>query len=202
MLKKYQAQKTIAWNLLFRLFKANKIFGRVFFTLFLMMPFLCFSQEIEAPSYSGVIPEILIRPSRETLPIYPVDAVIGQLGEGDASYAANTYARGVLRDLTRMNKEAETLQNLSPDSLNESMTKLGEVKPRKVRLGGGRDEIDGSVSFLFRFMGSENELSGELYIRNEENKWKLEDIILEDPRKLSIGSESFTATYTPYERFY
>jgi hypothetical protein len=51
-------------------------------------------------------------------------------------------------------------------------------------------------------MGSENELSGELYIRDEEGKWKAEDIILEDPQKLSISSGSFTAAYTPYDRFY
>jgi hypothetical protein len=180
------------------------IFIFLFFliAIFLMTPFLCFSQEREEPSYSGVIPEVLMRPSREKEPFYPVDAVIGLLGNGDVSYAANMYARGVLRDLMRANREAETLQNLSPDSLNEAMTKLSEVTPRKVRLGGGREETDGSVSFLFRFMSSENELSGELYIRSEEDKWKIEDIILEEPQKLSIGSESFTSTYTPYERFY
>jgi hypothetical protein len=170
--------------------------------MFLMTPFLCFSQENEEPSYSGVIPEVLMRPSREKEPFYPVDAVIGLLGSGGVSYAANTYARSVLRDLMRANRDAETLQNLSPDSLNEALTKLSEVTPRKFRLGGGRDETDGSVSFLFRFMGSENELSGELYIHDEEGKWKVEDIILEVPQKLSIGRESFTSTYTPYERFY
>jgi hypothetical protein len=207
MSKEYKVQKAIIWDSFFCRFGVKIKVLRAFFvifliTIFLLTPLLCFSQESEEPSYSGVIPEVLMRPSREKEPFYPVDAVIGLLGDGDVSYDANIYARGVLRDLMRSNKEAESLQNLSPDSLNEAMTKLSEVTPRKVRLGGGRDETDGSVSFLFRFMGSENELSGELYIRGEEGKWKVEDIILEDPRKLSISSESFTATYTPYERFY
>ncbi|MDR1363125.1 MAG: hypothetical protein LBJ35_03635 [Spirochaetaceae bacterium] len=179
-------------------------FGHTFFLFFLLflIEATCFSQENEEPSFSGVIPEILIRPSREKTLIYPIDAVIGQLGSGEASLAANNYARNILRDLMRMNKETDSLQNFSPDLLDEAIKKLGEVTPRKVRLGGGRDETDGSVSFLFRFMGAENELSGEIYIRSEEGKWKAEDIIFEEPRPLSIGSESFTSTYTPYERFY
>jgi hypothetical protein len=178
---------------------------KIFFHLFLFLlieVFPCFPQENEPPSFSGVVPEMLMRPSREKSPVYPSDAVIGQLSDEDAPPSANIYARGVLRDLMRSNKSAETLQNLSPGLLDEASEKLGEVTPRKVRLGGGRTETDGSVSFLFRYMGNENELSGEIYIRNEENKWKVEDIIFEEPKKLSIGSESFDSTYTPYERFY
>jgi hypothetical protein len=161
-----------------------------------------FAQNSETSSFSGVVPEILIRPTRETEWAYPFDAVIGQLGAGEVSAAANTYARGILRDLMRLNDKADTLKDLGPDLLGEAIAKVGEAEPRKVRIGGGRDEPDGSVSFLFRFIGSEKELSGELYIRSVAGTWKAEDIIFEDPQKLSGGSDSVNSTFTPYERFY
>jgi hypothetical protein len=164
--------------------------------------FPSFAQDGETSSFSGVVPEILIRPFRETEWAYPIDAVIGQLGGGEVSSGANGYARGVLRDLMRQNKTADSVKTLSPGVLDEAESKLAEVTPRKVRMGGGREETDGAVSFLFRFMGSENELSGELYIRSDGDSWKTEDIIFETPQKLSSGSDAFTFTYTPYERFY
>jgi hypothetical protein len=168
----------------------------------LTLPFFCFAQNSGEASFGGVVPEILRRPSREKELVYPVDAVIGQLSGGDAPAGANAYARGLLRDLMRRNEKADTLKDISPALLTEAMTKIGETEPRKARLGSGREEIDGSVSFLFRFMGRENELAGELYIRLEEEKWKTEDIIFNDPKKLSRASEEFRPVYTPYERFY
>jgi hypothetical protein len=183
------------------MFKKNSVWN-LFLMLVLIMPPLIFAQDGAQSSFSGIIPEILRRPSREKSAIYPSDIIIGQLGDGDASPAANTFARIVLRDLMRQNKSAESIQNLGPDLMNEASTKITEVEPRKVRIGGGRDEIDDSVSFLFRFMGRENELSGELYIRIEDNKWRIDDIIFDEPQKLSIGDSAFTSTYTPYERFY
>jgi hypothetical protein len=184
----------------------GKIYVSILFPIILLAGFLfpipSFAQDGGESSFSGVVPEILIRPFRFTEWAYPVDAVIGQLGAGEVSAGANTYARGVLRELMRQNKTADVLKTLSPGVLDEAMSKLAEVTPRKVRMGGGREETDGSLSFLFRFMGSENELSGELYIRADGDSWKPEDIIFEEPKKLSSGSDAFTFTYTPYERFY
>ncbi len=45
---------------------------------------------------------------------------------------------------------------------------LSVVNPRYFRLGSGREEPDGSVSFLVRFAGREQGITGELYIRFEE----------------------------------
>jgi hypothetical protein len=168
----------------------------------LLVTVFSFAQNSESSSSGSVVPEILLRPTRETEWVYPVDAVIGPLGGGEVSDAANTYARGVLRDLMRQNDKANTLEELGPDLLNEAMTKVGETEPLKVRSGGGREEPDGSVSFLFRFIGSEKELSGELYIRNVAGTWKTEDIIFENPQNISRGSDSVNSTFTPYERFY
>jgi hypothetical protein len=174
----------------------------LFLWLGLTLPAICFAQNDGPPSFSGVVPEILKRPSLETEWVYPVDAVIGQLGGGEVSDAANAYARAVLRDLMRRNAETAFLKGLGSDQLDEAMAKLGEIEPRKARLGSGRDEIDGSVSFLFRFIGRENGLSGELYIRAEDGNWKTEDIIVGDVQKLNREGGDFTTVYTPYERFY
>lgn len=187
----------------FYLMKAHtKRYIRLLLPALLLVTALSFAQNGEDVSFGGVVPEILLRPTRETEWVYPVDAVIGPLGGGEVSDAANAYARGVLRDLMRQNSEAKTLKDLAPDLLKEAMTKLGEAEPRKVRSGGGREEPDGSVSFLFRFIGSEKELSGELYIRDVAGAWKTEDIIFEPPKNISSGSDSVNSTFTPYERFY
>ncbi|MDR0382819.1 MAG: hypothetical protein LBH50_02410 [Spirochaetaceae bacterium] len=175
---------------------------KLFLILGLTLSGLCFAQNDGGSSFSGVVPEVLKRPARETEWIYPADAVIGQLGEGEASAAANAYARTVLRNLLRRNEEAPSLKDVDPGQLGDVMTKLGETDPRKVRMGGGRDETDGSVSFLFRFIGRENDLSGELYIRDEDGNWKTEDIIVNGVQKISRESDAFAAVYTPYERFY
>jgi hypothetical protein len=167
----------------------------------LTLTVFCFAQN-SADSFNGVVPEILRRPNRESEYIYPADAVIGQLGDSSAPAGADAYARNILRDLMRRGGDSEILKDISPALLTEAMTKLAETEPRKARLSGGQEEIDGSVSFLFRFMGRENELSGELYIRLEDGKWKPEDIILNDPKELSRANEEFNAVYTPYERFY
>jgi hypothetical protein len=180
----------------------KKRYLRLLLPILLLVAALSFAQNGADTSFGGVIPEILVRPTRETEWVYPVDTVIGPLGDGEVSGAANTYARGVLRDLMRQNDKANTLEGLGPDLLNEAMTKVGEAEPRKVRLGGGREEPDGSVSFLFRFIGSEKELSGELYIREVAGAWKTEDIIFENPQNISSGSDSVNSTFTPYERFY
>jgi hypothetical protein len=181
----------------------NGTYIRLLLPVLLLTTNLIFGQNGEAPSFSGVVPETLVRPSRETTEwIYPIDAVIGQLGDGEVSVAANAYARGVLRDLMRRNDNADTLKGLGPDMLNEAMTKTDEIKPLKVRMGGGRDEPDGSVSFLFRFIGSEKELSGELYIREDAGAWKTEDMIFETPQDISSSSDSMNSIFTPYERFY
>jgi hypothetical protein len=45
------------------------------------------------------------------------------------------------------------------------MSRLDEINPRIFRLGGGREEQDGSVSFLVRFAGREQGITGELFVR-------------------------------------
>jgi hypothetical protein len=80
--------------------------------------------------------------------------------------------------------------------------KLGALEPRKFRIGGGREEADGSVSFLFRFISRDQGIAGELYLRQEEGIWLADDIILEEPQTSPIPGERYAYDFSPYERFY
>jgi hypothetical protein len=111
------------------------------------------------------IPEELLRPQRGESPRYPVDTVIGPLGRGDAAEDAYLFARKVSAALTAGNKNDSSLSGMNSVSLEAFLSELGEISPRVYRLGSGREEPDGAVSFLVRFLGRERAITGELYIR-------------------------------------
>jgi hypothetical protein len=50
------------------------------------------------------------------------------------------------------------------------MSMLNAINPQFFRLGSGREEPDGSVSFLVRFVGREQGITGELFVRFEEQR--------------------------------
>jgi len=56
--------------------------------------------------------------------------------------------------------------------LEDCMTKLKGINPQSFRLGSGREEPDGSFSFLVRFTGREEGITGELFVRFEERRPK------------------------------
>jgi hypothetical protein len=119
----------------------------------------------EGDTYRGSIPEILMRPQRGEAPRYPVDTVIGPLGRGEASEAAYLFARKVSAALTAGNRNDSSLQGMNSVSLEAFISELSGINPLAWRLGGGREEPDGAVSFLVRFLGRERGITGELYIR-------------------------------------
>jgi hypothetical protein len=46
-------------------------------------------------------------------------------------------------------------------------------------------------------------LAGELYIRQAEDKWALEDVLVEDARALSEKrANTYKFDFSPYERFF
>jgi hypothetical protein len=115
----------------------------------------------------GSIPQELLRPRREEAPRYPVDIVIGPIGQGKASTEAYGLARRVAAALLSGNIYAPVLSSVNKVFLEGCMSALNVVNPRFFRLGGGREEPDGSVSFLVRFAGREQGITGELFVRSE-----------------------------------
>ncbi|MDR1319751.1 MAG: hypothetical protein LBJ90_09005 [Treponema sp.] len=126
------------------------------------------SAEDSADFSRGSIPEELLRPRRGEAPRYPVDTVIGALGQGEAPAEAYLFAREVLAALTAGNKDAPGLSAMNSVSLEGFLSLLETISPRSYRIGSGRGEPDGAVSFLVRFIGREQGIAGELFVRQED----------------------------------
>jgi hypothetical protein len=138
-----------------------------FALLFIFLTGSAFSQTNELIQ-RGSIPQELLRPRWEEAPRYPIDTVIGLIGQGQASTEAYGLARRVANALLQGNANAPVLSSVNKAFIEDCMNALNVVNPRFFRLGSGREEPDGSVSFLIRFAGREQGITGELFIRFEE----------------------------------
>jgi len=152
--------------------EAKKIRKTAFITLFLLMAVYIFPQN-EMPQ-RGSIPEELLRPRRDEAPRYPVDTVIGAIGQGQASKEAYEIARKTATALLAGNMNVPVLSSVNKTFLEDCMTKLKGINPQSFRLGSGREEPDGSFSFLVRFTGREEGITGELFVRFQERRPKTE----------------------------
>ena len=150
--------------------------GKVdFFILFFLAAGAVFPQSMgegvqEEPVYRGPIPEELLRPRRDEAARYPADTVIGPLGQGRVSREAYETAKRAAEALLAGSLNAPVLSAVNRVFLENCMSALNSINPRNVRLGGGREEPDGSVSFMVRFAGREEGITGELFIRLEERR--------------------------------
>jgi len=129
--------------------------------------FLClsvFSQAQDRPS-RGSIPEELLRPKRGEEARFPVDTVIGELGQGESSTAAYSLAKSIASGLVSVNKDHPGLAGINAALKENYFTVLEEIYPRSYRLGGGREEADGAVSFMIRIIGKDYSVTGELFVR-------------------------------------
>jgi len=161
---------------------------------------------------SGTIPDILRRPDRGEAPRYPRDVVIGELGQGNSPNPAYRFAGDLLSALTAGNRTAQIVKDSLSILTEELFNEIESIRVRSYRIGGGRVETDGSVSFLVRFLGSEESITGELFVRQEadpgndeapsEGKWLLDDLILEEKKDLTDIRDSYRYDFSPYERFY
>ncbi|MDR0583833.1 MAG: hypothetical protein LBG57_05715 [Treponema sp.] len=149
-------------------------FAAGIFTLVLLGAGLVFAQnsQMEGDDDSGLsrgsIPEVLLRPQRGEAPRYPDDTVIGPLGQGEAPREGYLFARQVASALAAGNMSSPSLAAMNRASLESLLSVLNDISPRTYRIGGGREEADGAVSFLVRFAGREQGITGELYIRLQE----------------------------------
>jgi len=129
--------------------------------------FLClsfFSSAQDQP-YRGSIPEELLRPKRGEEPRFPIDTVIGELGQGEAPLAAYSYAKTVASGLISASKDHPGLAGINTALREEYLSVIEEISPRSYRLGGGREEADGAVSFMIRLIGKDSGITGELFVR-------------------------------------
>ena len=116
-----------------------------------------------------LVPDILRRPDRAEAPRYPRDQIIGELGQGSAPYEAYSLAQNALLALQAGNRNAAALANLGPAFLESLFEEIAGIRARTYRLGGGRHELDGSISFLLRFIGLRKAFRGSyLYAWNME----------------------------------
>jgi hypothetical protein len=170
--------------------------------------------------YRGSIPEELLRPKRGEAARFPIDTVIGELGQGTASPAAYSYAKTIAAGLLSANADNSGLAGINAELRKDYITVLEEIYPKSYRLGGGREEADGAVSFMIRFIGKDSAITGELFVRyvtrqikseNEEEEevktvgsWKFEDLILEEAKsREEEDHESLQRfDFSPYERFF
>jgi hypothetical protein len=157
---------------------------------------------------SFTLPPELHRPQYGEAPRFPEDYWIGELGRGDAGEEAYQFARRFLEELAGGGQ--------APAHIKAAFESLEGLEIRNVRIGGGRIEADGSVSFLVRFLGREEALTGEIFLRKREQEpeteasetsetsaWYADDLILDQRRPL--GESRYgpaSADLTPYERFF
>ena len=177
--------------------------------LFLFTPIFASPQGQAGNLSRGSIPEELLRPKRGEAPHYPIDIVIGDLGKGTASDAAFSFANYISSALLSGNAENPALAGIETALRESLLSSLEVIAPLSYRLGGGREEADGAVSFLVRFIGKEQGISGELYIRHkariqESGGWVFEELLLEEAKdRVTEQKESiYKNDFYPYERFY
>jgi hypothetical protein len=118
----------------------------------------------------GSIPEELLRPRKGEAPRYPIDMVIGSLGRGQAPQEAYDIAKSAAAAFLAGNMDASVFSPVNKVFVESCMSMLNAINPQFYRLGSGREEPDGSVSFLVRFVGREQGITGELFIRLEERR--------------------------------
>jgi len=187
------------------------------FGLFLIIPMLAVSQEQTDRVFRGSIPEELLRPKRGEAPRYPIDIVIGELGKGTASDSAFSFATYISNAFLSGNAENSALASVNSAVRNSILSSLEEIAPLSYRLGGGREEADGAVSFLIRFIGKDQAITGELYIRyvtrqrqgtdgevKTSGNWIFEELLLEEAKDRDVEQKEsiYRHDFYPYERFY
>jgi hypothetical protein len=147
-------------------------------------------------------PEALRRPQRGEPARYPEDFEIGALGQGQAPEAAYLFALNVLAALTAGDRAAPALAALPQAILGNRIEEIGSIEPLSFRIGSGRVEADETVSFLVRFIGREESITGELFLFEGSEQWLLDDLIIEEARSLADIRSDHRFIFSPYERFF
>jgi hypothetical protein len=158
------------------------------------------------PVPESIVPEQIRRPQLGEAPRIPEDSIIGPLGAGEAPAGSYRFTQVVLQNIlneeSRMETGTNALSHLPAEQYKKIITILEDLNPEEVRIGGGQEELDASVSFLLRFIGADKWSGGEIFVRRSEDDWNLEDLILDAPRERNQENGSYRFDFPPYERFY
>ena len=179
-----------------------RVFGKYLLILCMSTGFCFFPQTVFSQDSAYAVPDSLRRPERGEAPRYAEDFVIGELGRGEASEAAYIFASGLLSTLTSWRSSEPLPERFRAIQGGNVLDEIRSINARTFRIGGGRTEADGCVSFLARFIGQEESIAGELFLRYEGGSWLLDDLALEEKRSLSEIRDGYRFNFSPYERFF
>jgi len=189
-------------------------------TIFLISAMAVFAQDASDRFSQGSIPGELLRPRHGEPLRFPIDTVIGGLGQGRASAEAYAFAVSLAAGFASGDAGHIGLATVSVALRENYLSVLRIIEPTSYRLGSGREEPDGSISFLIRFLGREQSITGELFVRyvtrrieetvNDEvtvrtvGSWTFEDLILEGARtrEQDLRENMQRFDFSPYERFF
>jgi hypothetical protein len=200
--------------------------------LFLLTAAVASQDQAADNIFRGSVPEELLRPRRGETPHYPIDTVIGEMGQGAASDAAYSFANSIMAGFSSGEIEHPNLSGIDINLRENYLSVLENIGPASYRLGGGRTEPDGAVSFLIRFLGRDMGITGELFVRyvtrridetvtkqaeeggevkdieevitRTTGSWTFEELILEEAksREEEYRESLQRFDFSPYERFF
>jgi hypothetical protein len=152
-------------------------------------------------------PDSVRRPFRDELVRLPTDVIIGELGMGAAPSGAYLFAKDFMESLIHQNDTAPIFSGVDNALLYFLFEEIEFLEPYAFRLGGGRFEPDGAVSFLVRFIGREKSMTGEMYLMEQSNEdgsvsWLLDDFIVEESIDIIELRESYRFNFSTYERLH
>jgi hypothetical protein len=137
-----------------------------------------------------------------------MDMVIGEIGQGAASEAAYSFANSVGSALLSGRHDHPVLASVNSALLESYISSVRGIEAGAFRIGSGREEADGSVSFIIRFIGRDHGMIGELFIRRSQGSagWVFDELILEEARsreeEMQKAAVRSRFDFSPYERFY
>ncbi|MDR2807966.1 MAG: hypothetical protein LBB43_03050 [Spirochaetaceae bacterium] len=152
---------------------------------------ITFIEAQESSLFTGTIPAFVHTPGYGEAFRYPQDTAIGSFGTKSfpkVPSALYSEAQKILGALLNANPDEPALTPLKErdngSSLDDLYTTIKSLGARNFRIGEGREEADGSFSFVFRFMSADRSVTGELYCIMVDEQWRLDDIVLDDVQEI------------------
>jgi hypothetical protein len=114
-------------------------------------------------------------------PRYPEDFAIGSLGRGGIDPQAYAAARSILGGMRSGVSLSTFFPGMALGERNRIKGSLDAVRASTIRIGGGRVEQGGGISFLIRLIGPDLSLAGEIYVIYKDGSWIGEDVRMDEP---------------------